>query len=276
MVPASTSSLAAAAQIRAGSHGAVTKPETINYRTLTPEKDGRFGEKIFGPSTDGECSCGKYKGSRFKGITCERCGVGVTTSNVRRDRMGDIELAARVKELADFKRMELAAPVSHIWYFKSPTSFPLARLHDIKSKDLEKVLYFASYIITHVDTEARVSDADDLKDELPADLVQNDAERDDPIARLRDQAAGGDEFADEEPMTEEELRLEIADLEEEYAEEKQLRTDGPRAARRRARRPDRPSPRASRRRRRVRRRGADDRGGAPPGDRRPRGGLRRG
>ena len=203
-------SLASAEQIREWSHGEVKKPETINYRTLKPEKDGLFCEKIFGPAKDWECSCGKYKGIRFKGITCERCGVEVTTSKVRRDRMGHIELAA---------------PVSHIWYFKSPTSFPLARLLDIKSKDLEKVLYFASYIITHVDTEAREADAADLKEELAADLEQLDAERDDQIARLREQAAGGDEFADEEPMTEEELRLEIADVEEEYAEEKQLRTD---------------------------------------------------
>ncbi len=125
-------SLASADQIRSWSHGEVKKPETINYRTLKPEKDGLFCEKIFGPAKDWECSCGKYKGIRFKGIVCERCGVEVTSAKVRRDRMGHIELAA---------------PVSHIWYFKSPTSFPMSRMLDIKSKDLEKVLYFASYIV---------------------------------------------------------------------------------------------------------------------------------
>ncbi len=111
-------SLASANEIRKWSNGEVKKPETINYRTLKPEKDGLFCEKIFGPVKDFECSCGKYKGVRFHGIVCERCGVEVTTAKVRRERMGHIELAA---------------PVSHIWYFKSPTSFPLARLLDIKS-----------------------------------------------------------------------------------------------------------------------------------------------
>ena len=106
-------SLASADQIRSWSHGEVKKPETINYRTLKPEKDGLFCEKIFGPAKDWECSCGKYKGIRFKGIVCERCGVEVTSAKVRRDRMGHIELAA---------------PVSHIWYFKSPTSFPMSRM----------------------------------------------------------------------------------------------------------------------------------------------------
>jgi len=144
-------SLASADQIRSWSHGEVKKPETINYRTLKPEKDGLFCEKIFGPAKDWECSCGKYKGIRFKGIVCERCGVEVTSAKVRRDRMGHIELAA---------------PVSHIWYFKSPTSFPMSRMLDIKSKDLEKVLYFASYIITEVDYEAREADADGLREEL--------------------------------------------------------------------------------------------------------------
>ena len=165
-------SLASADRIRSWSNGEVKKPETINYRTLKPERDGLFCEKIFGPVKDWECACGKYKGIRFRGIVCERCGVEVTTAKVRRERMGHIELAA---------------PVSHIWYFKSPTSFPLARLLDIKSKDLEKVLYFASYIITKVDTEARDADAADLKEELDADLEELDAERDDQIARLREQ-----------------------------------------------------------------------------------------
>ena len=205
-------SLASADRIRSWSKGEVKKPETINYRTLKPEKDGLFCEKIFGPVKDWECACGKYKGIRFKGITCERCGVEVTTAKVRRERMGHIELAA---------------PVSHIWYFKSPTSFPLARLLDIKSKDLEKVLYFASYIITHVDTEAREADADDLKEELAADLEELDAERDDQIERLKEQgeAPEGEEFSDIEPLSADEIRAGIADLEEEYEEEKALRRD---------------------------------------------------
>ena len=204
-------SLASADQIRSWSHGEVKKPETINYRTLKPEKDGLFCEKIFGPVKDWECGCGKYKGIRFKGIVCERCGVEVTTAKVRRDRMGHIELAA---------------PVSHIWYFKSPATFPLARLLDIKSKDLEKVLYFASYIITSVDTEAREADADDLREELAADLEELDAERDDQIARLKEQGeASGDEFDDFEPLSADEIRAGIADLEEEYEEEKALRRD---------------------------------------------------
>jgi len=205
-------SLASAEQIRSWSHGEVKKPETINYRTLKPEKDGLFCEKIFGPVRDFECSCGKYKGIRFKGIVCERCGVEVTSAKVRRDRMGHIELAT---------------PVSHIWYFKSPTSFPLARLLDIKSKDLEKVLYFASYIITNVDYEAREADAADLREELAADLEELDAERDEQIARLREQGEVPEDEAYDgmEVLSADEVRAGIADLEEEYEEEKQLRRE---------------------------------------------------
>ncbi len=120
--------LATAEQIRAWSYGEVKKPETINYRTLKPEKDGLFCEKIFGPSRDWECYCGKYKRVRFKGIICERCGVEVTRANVRRERMGHIELAA---------------PVTHIWYFKGVPS-RLGYLLDLAPKDLEKVIYFAA------------------------------------------------------------------------------------------------------------------------------------
>ena len=194
-------SLASADQIRSWSHGEVKKPETINYRTLKPEKDGLFCEKIFGPAKDWECSCGKYKGIRFKGIVCERCGVEVTSAKVRRDRMGHIELAA---------------PVSHIWYFKSPTSFPMSRMLDIKSKDLEKVLYFASYIITEVDYEAREADADDLREELAADLEEIDAECARQIESLKEQGdpENFDEFSDEEPLTPEEIASGIVDIED--------------------------------------------------------------
>ena len=155
-------SLANAEDVRSWSRGEVKKPETINYRTLKPEKDGLFCEKIFGPTKDWECACGKYKRVRFKGIVCERCGVEVTRSKVRRERMGHIELAA---------------PVSHIWYFKGSPS-RLGYLLDIAPKELEKVLYFASSIITSVDKEAREEDADELRDELalksenkPTDMI---------------------------------------------------------------------------------------------------------
>ncbi len=119
------------------SHGEVTKPETINYRTLKPEKDGLFCERIFGPTKDWECHCGKYKKIRFKGKICERCGVEVTKSKVRRERMGHIDLAT---------------PVSHIWYFKGvPSSIGL--MLDLSPRQLEKVLYFASYIVTYVNED---------------------------------------------------------------------------------------------------------------------------
>ena len=134
--------LATADDIRRWSFGEVKKPETINYRTLKPEKDGLFDERIFGPTKDWECYCGKYKRVRFKGIVCERCGVEVTRSKVRRERMGHIELAA---------------PVTHIWYFKGVPS-RLGYLLDLAPKDLEKVIYFAAYMITKVDEEGRHED----------------------------------------------------------------------------------------------------------------------
>ena len=134
--------LATADDIRRWSYGEVKKPETINYRTLKPEKDGLFGEQIFGPSRDWECACGKYKRVRFKGIVCERCGVEVTKSSVRRERMGHIELAA---------------PVTHIWYFKGVPS-RLGYLLDMAPKDLEKVIYFAAYMVISVDEDARHRD----------------------------------------------------------------------------------------------------------------------
>jgi DNA-directed RNA polymerase subunit beta' len=202
-------SLASADQIRGWSHGEVKKPETINYRTLKPEKDGLFCEKIFGPTKDWECSCGKYKGLRFKGIVCERCGVEVTSAKVRRERMGHIELAA---------------PVSHIWYFKGSASSPMATLLEIKNKDLEKVLYFAANIATWVDTEARDADVDDLREEMEADLEELDAEYERQAEKLRAQAEGGDgEFGEGEGLSPEELADELADLKEEIEDEKWLR-----------------------------------------------------
>ena len=210
-------SLASAEDIRSWSHGEVKKAETINYRTLKPEKDGLFCEKIFGPTKDWECACGKYKRVRFKGIVCERCGVEVTRSKVRRERMGHIELAA---------------PVSHIWYFKGSPS-RLGYLLDIAPKELEKVLYFASSIVTWVDTEARDEDVEELRDELAADLEELDAERDRLIEATRrlstEYVPEDDEFADEidddERMEPEEVEAEISDIYDEYNERKALRTE---------------------------------------------------
>lgn len=125
-------------QIREWSKGEVKKPETINYRTLKPERDGLFCERIFGPTKDWECHCGKYKRVRYKGIVCDRCGVEVTKAKVRRERMGHIELAA---------------PVAHIWYFKGIPS-RIALLLDISPRNLEKVIYFASYIVTDKGTSS--------------------------------------------------------------------------------------------------------------------------
>ncbi len=154
--------LATADDIRTWSHGEVKKPETINYRTLKPEKDGLFCEKIFGPTRDWECYCGKYKRVRFKGIICERCGVEVTRAKVRRERMGHIELAA---------------PVTHIWYFKGVPS-RLGYLLDLAPKDLEKVIYFAAYMVTKVDVDKRHKDLPSIESEIGVERSQFEAKRD--------------------------------------------------------------------------------------------------
>jgi DNA-directed RNA polymerase subunit beta' len=164
--------LASAENIRLWSHGEVKKPETINYRTLKPERDGLFCEKIFGPTRDWECYCGKYKRVRFKGIVCERCGVEVTRSKVRRERMGHIELAA---------------PVTHIWYFKGVPS-RLGYLLDLAPKDLEKVIYFAAYMITSVDEAARREDLPSLEARLNEDrnnlIKKRDADVDTRLKKM--------------------------------------------------------------------------------------------
>ena len=157
--------LASAQNIRDWSFGEVKKPETINYRTLKPEKDGLFDEKIFGPTRDWECYCGKYKRVRFKGIICERCGVEVTRAKVRRERMGHIELAA---------------PVTHIWYFKGVPS-RLGYLLDLAPKDLEKVIYFAAYMITEVDAEGREEDMPQLEKKLANDRKKIEVRRDNDL-----------------------------------------------------------------------------------------------
>src|SRR6202165_1101067 len=143
-------SLASPEQIRGWSYGEVTKPETINYRTLKPEKDGLFCERIFGPTKDWESYSGKYKGVRFKGIVCDKCGVEVARSKVRRERMGHIELAS---------------PVSHIWYFKGTPS-RIGLLLDLSPRNLERILYFALYVVTHIEEEGRQRELMRLDEEL--------------------------------------------------------------------------------------------------------------
>jgi DNA-directed RNA polymerase subunit beta' len=166
--------LATGDSIRGWSNGEVKKPETINYRTLRPEKDGLFCEKIFGPTKDWECYCGKYKRVRFKGIICERCGVEVTRSKVRRDRMGHIELAA---------------PVVHIWYLRGTRSW-LAYLlmgtepkEELKAKQLEKVIYFAANLVTWVDEEKRHQDLPSLENEMAEEIADIEKKRDLDIDR---------------------------------------------------------------------------------------------
>ena len=140
-------SLASPDQIRAWSNGEVTKPETINYRTLRPEKDGLFCEKIFGPTKDWECYCGKYKKIRYRGVICDRCGVEVTRSKVRRERMGHIKLAA---------------PVSHIWFAKGTPS-RIGLLLDISPKNLQREIYFTQYIINSVNEDIKNEAINNLK-----------------------------------------------------------------------------------------------------------------
>ncbi len=157
-------SIASPEMILSWSHGEVTKPETINYRTLKPERDGLFCEKIFGPTKDWECHCGKYKRYRYKGIICDKCGVEVTRSKVRRERMGHIKLAS---------------PVSHVWYFKGIPS-RMGLLLDMSPRNLEKVLYFANYIVTSIDEKAR------------AELLQKlDPDSDERVVQLKERISGG-------------------------------------------------------------------------------------
>ena len=174
-------SLASPEQVRSWSYGEVTKPETINYRTLKPEKDGLFCEKIFGPQKDFECYCGKYKRVRYKGIVCDKCGVEVARSKVRRERMGHIELAS---------------PVAHIWFVKGTPS-RLGLLLDISPRNLERVLYFAQYIITEVDEASKKRALEHLQTEQDketetkvrewADMLSSvEAKRDDEVTGLRE------------------------------------------------------------------------------------------
>jgi DNA-directed RNA polymerase subunit beta' len=199
--------LATADSIRTWSNGEVKKPETINYRTLRPEKDGLFCEKIFGPTKDWECYCGKYKRVRFRGIICERCGVEVTRSKVRRERMGHIELAA---------------PVVHIWYLRGTRSW-LAYLlmgtearEELKAKQLEKVIYFAANLVTWVDEERRHGDISNMENELAEELAEIEKERDldvdrrfkaleDEVAQLEKEGAKESEVRARQKAAEKEL-----------------------------------------------------------------------
>jgi DNA-directed RNA polymerase subunit beta' len=195
-------SLASPETILSWSHGEVTKPETINYRTLRPERDGLFCERIFGPTRDWECHCGKYKRYRYKGIICDKCGVEVTRSKVRRERMGHIKLAS---------------PVSHVWYFKGIPS-RLGLLLDMSPRNLEKVLYFANYIVTDVNEQLRQEMlegmslerdevAQGLRAEIEAKADEIRAQRQGELDRLR-----------------QEVEAEVARLEREYEEAVNLLT----------------------------------------------------
>lgn len=167
-------SLASPEQVVNWSYGEITKPETINYRTLRPEKDGLFCERIFGPTKDWECYCGKYKKIRYKGVICDRCGVEVTRAKVRRERMAHIKLAA---------------PVAHIWFSKGTPS-RLGLLLDLSPRNLERVLYFAKYIVTYIDEEARQQYIEQCRAELEAQREKNQAAMDEAIAEVQNRSEG--------------------------------------------------------------------------------------
>ncbi|MCH8186719.1 MAG: DNA-directed RNA polymerase subunit beta', partial [Chloroflexi bacterium] len=192
-------SLASPEQIKTWSYGEITKPETINYRTLRPEKDGLFCERIFGPTKDWECYCGKYKKIRYKGVICDRCGVEVARSKVRRERMGHIALAA---------------PVAHIWFSKGTPS-RIGLLLDLSPRNLDRVLYFAQYLVTTVEVPLREAAVDQLREDLTQGLEKMEAEAQEKLAELRPQVA-------EEPQ-----ESEAADDEESSAEDTPTTQDSP-------------------------------------------------
>jgi DNA-directed RNA polymerase subunit beta' len=204
-------SLASPEQIRGWSYGEVTKPETINYRTLKPEKDGLFCERIFGPSKDWECYCGKYKRVRYKGIICDKCGVEVARAKVRRERMGHIELAS---------------PVSHIWYFKGTPS-RMGLLLDISPRNLERILYFALYLVTHVDEDGKQRAIEQTREDEAARIadIEQDLRVDTGDIRAeieRNELARQEELA----QTEERLEVERAQrIEELMSGAQELRND---------------------------------------------------
>ncbi|MFC1612523.1 DNA-directed RNA polymerase subunit beta', partial [Patescibacteria group bacterium] len=166
--------LASPEVIKAWSYGEVTKPETINYRTQKPEKSGLFAEEIFGPSKDWECYCGKYKKIRYKGIVCDKCGVEVTVALVRRERMGHIELAT---------------PVSHIWFLRGVPS-KISLVLDVSVQNLEKVIYFASFIITSVDENMKVATIEQVKEEFKQKKKQLTSSYKKEMERIAKEAEG--------------------------------------------------------------------------------------
>jgi DNA-directed RNA polymerase subunit beta' len=192
-------SLASPETIKSWSYGEVLKPETINYRRLRPEKDGLFCEAIFGPTRDWQCYCGKYKNIRYKGIVCDKCGVEVTRSSVRRERMGHIALAA---------------PIAHVWYTRRVPSY-LGMLLDISRRNLDRVLYFAQYVITHVDETARENALARLDEEIAqAELAASET----ITGQIQQIESGRDERLAE-------LELQMADLEKRFEEELSNRLD---------------------------------------------------
>ncbi|MFQ5872653.1 MAG: DNA-directed RNA polymerase subunit beta' [Dehalococcoidia bacterium] len=195
--------LASPEQIKSWSYGQVTKPETINYRTLKPEKDGLFCERIFGPTKDFECYCGKYKRVRYKGIICDRCGVEVARSKVRRERMGHISLAA---------------PVSHIWYVKGTPS-RLGLLLDVSPRTLERILYFAQYTVTNVDEEARERALKELEEGTEGEKARLVEQNEEAIAGVKSVAENAVKdlqarLQGEKATIEEELKGQIAQIQE--------------------------------------------------------------
>ena len=197
-------SIASPDQIRSWSHGQVTKPETINYRTLRPEKDGLFCERIFGPTKDWECFCGKYKRIRYRGVVCDRCGVEVTRSKVRRERMGHINLAS---------------PVAHIWFSKGTPS-RLGLLLDLSPRNLERVLYFAQHIVVSVDNEARKKAMEEEQSRYQQEVEKRNRASESAINELRQRfeafpvSAGEDELEHQQLVTEYESPVEATSEEE--------------------------------------------------------------
>jgi len=194
-------SLASPEQIRSWSYGEVTKPETINYRTLKPERDGLFCERIFGPTKDFECFCGKYKRIRYKGVICDKCGVEVAQSKVRRERMGHIELAC---------------PVSHVWFARGIPS-RLGLLLDLSPRNLERVLYFSHYIITSIDEEARERAIEQLSEKHSQEIAEHQEAVEAKIAGMKKASAGQktklrQSWEEEKAQLEEQLSAEVEQL----------------------------------------------------------------
>ena len=176
-------SLASPEQIKSWSYGEVTKPETINYRTLKPERDGLFCERIFGPTKDYECFCGKYKKIRYKGVICDKCGVEVTQARVRRERMGHIELAS---------------PIAHIWFARGIPS-RIGLLLNLSPRNLERVLYFSHYIITSVDEKALQAEIKSRTENSTGDLIAKQADLEAKISTMEEAGASVEEINQEPP-----------------------------------------------------------------------------